>query len=285
MNCFPSCEVSLPKTGKAFINSKLDICKSPTVLTLSINSDGKRSVSSFVAGNQQEYRTIGNEYWPLQLQVKFRNAADGGYYADACIQTVRTGNTTCFMSGFIDGSVDSGCGNHRAHNNNGFPIIILCVILATCLLMVSVAVIAMFHRLYTSHKSKDTRKPSYCNRKVSNGSYPTFFDPSFNNPCNKYPHDERLAVIDEVDERDNDCISVASTGFDSGHVRSVSEDEWTRHTDLSTDTRIVQIPPLSSTTPGENRRQSQPLVHAFSPTLNTFKPRHSLPFVQNSFYV
>uniref|UniRef100_A0A914Z9X1 Uncharacterized protein n=1 Tax=Panagrolaimus superbus TaxID=310955 RepID=A0A914Z9X1_9BILA len=71
------------------------------------------------------------------------------------------------MSGFIDSSaVDAGCGNHRAHNNNGFPIIILCVILATCLLMVSVAVIAMFHRLYVSHKSKDNRKPSYCTRKT-----------------------------------------------------------------------------------------------------------------------
>jgi hypothetical protein len=283
MNCFPGCEVSLPKIGKSLITSKLDICKSPTVLTLSITTDGKRSVSPFVAGNQQEYRTIGNEYWPLQLQVKFRNSIEGGYYADACIQTVRTGNTTCFMSGFIDNSVvDSGCGNHRAHNN-GFPIIILCVILATCLLMVSVAVIAMFHRLYVSHKSKDNRKPSYCSRKTSNGNYPTFFDPGFN-ACSKYPHDERLAVIDEVDEKDNDCISIASTGFDSGHVRSVSEDEWTRHTDLSTDTRIAApYQPMPTISPGEyHRRQSQPLVNTFPQTLESFKPRYSLPFVQNS---
>lgn len=62
----------------------------------------------------------------------------------------------------------------------------------------------------------------------SNGNYPTFFEPGFNT-C-KYPHDERLAVIDEVDEKDNDCMSMASTEFDSRYVRSVSEDEWTRHT-------------------------------------------------------
>uniref|UniRef100_A0AC34Q2N3 Uncharacterized protein n=1 Tax=Panagrolaimus sp. JU765 TaxID=591449 RepID=A0AC34Q2N3_9BILA len=149
MNCFPSCEVSLPRIGKTYVSSKLDICKVPAVLTLSITSDGKRSVSSFVAGNQQEYRTIGNDFWPLQLQVKFRNALENaGYYTEACIQTVRTGNTTCFMNGYVDSSADSGCNNYRSSNNGaGFPVIILCVILATCLLMISVAIVAMFHRL------------------------------------------------------------------------------------------------------------------------------------------
>lgn len=124
----------------------------------------------------------------------------------------------------------------------------------------------------------------------SNGGYPTFFEPGFNT-C-KYPHDERLAVIDEVDEKDMDCTSIASTGFDSGHVRSLSEDEWTRHTgiikfikktltiiitELSTDTKIAPIPPPPCS---EFRRQSQPLIHFH--TLESFKPRHSLPFVQNT---
>uniref|UniRef100_A0A914PZC3 Pre-nudix hydrolase domain-containing protein n=1 Tax=Panagrolaimus davidi TaxID=227884 RepID=A0A914PZC3_9BILA len=153
MNCFPSCEISLPKIGKTLIASKLDICKTPSVLTLAIVSDGKRSVSSFIAGNRQQYRTIGNEYWPLQLQVKFHNANGGGYYVGGCIQTVRTGNTNCFMSGFIDDYSDSGCGNHRS-----------LVILAACL--VFVAVIAMFYRIYVSRKSKNNQKPSYCIQKT-----------------------------------------------------------------------------------------------------------------------
>uniref|UniRef100_A0AC35FUG6 Pre-nudix hydrolase domain-containing protein n=1 Tax=Panagrolaimus sp. PS1159 TaxID=55785 RepID=A0AC35FUG6_9BILA len=165
MNCFPFCEISLPKIGKSVIFSKLDVCKTPPVLTLSITSDGKRSVSSFVAGNRQQYRTIGNEYWPLQLQVKFQNAYEGGYYADGCIQTVRTGNTTWFMRGFIDDFSDSGCGNHRAHKSvNEFPIMNLLVILVACL--VFVAVIAMFYRIYISRKSKNNQKTSYCIQKT-----------------------------------------------------------------------------------------------------------------------
>lgn len=58
--------------------------------------------------------------------------------------------------------------------------------------------------------------------------YPSFFDSGFQ--ITKFPHDERLAVIDEVDEKDHDCISIASSGFGSGHLKSVSEDECTRHT-------------------------------------------------------
>ncbi|KAE9555085.1 hypothetical protein FO519_001746 [Halicephalobus sp. NKZ332] len=275
MNCFPSCEVSLPRIGKTYVSSKLDICKNPAILTLSITSDGKRSVSSFVAGNQQEYRTIGNDFWPLQLQVKFRNAVENtGYYTEACIQTVRTGNTTCFMNGYVDASADSGCNSYRSNNNGtGFPIIILCVILATCLLMISVAVVAMFHRLYTSQRASNSRKNSFSQSKNTTNGYPSFFDSGFQ--TTKFPHDERLAVIDEVDEKDHDSISIASSGFGSGHLKSVSEDECTRHTELSTDTKQM------TSCVSEHRRQSQPLLDQKHLQLESFKPRSSLPLAKN----
>uniref|UniRef100_A0AC34Q2P0 Uncharacterized protein n=1 Tax=Panagrolaimus sp. JU765 TaxID=591449 RepID=A0AC34Q2P0_9BILA len=105
---------------------------------------------------------------------------------------------------------------------------------------------------------------------MSSNGYPSLFDTDYQ--INKFPHDERLAVIDEVDEKDQDCMSIASSGFGSGHLKSVSEDECTRHTELSTDTRLHQ---------SELRRQSQPLIDHTVPPLQSFKPRNSLPLAKN----
>uniref|UniRef100_A0AC34FDC9 Uncharacterized protein n=1 Tax=Panagrolaimus sp. ES5 TaxID=591445 RepID=A0AC34FDC9_9BILA len=102
MNCIPSCEILLPNIGKAQITSKMDICKSPGVLTIGIDV-----ISFFEAGPMQHYRKIGSDFWPLQLQVNFRKISEDQYYADACIQTHRMGKTTCFMGGFIDSAVDN----------------------------------------------------------------------------------------------------------------------------------------------------------------------------------
>uniref|UniRef100_A0A914PN87 Uncharacterized protein n=1 Tax=Panagrolaimus davidi TaxID=227884 RepID=A0A914PN87_9BILA len=113
MNCIPSCEILLPEIGKARIYSKMDICKSPGVLTIGIDNSEKNSVSFFDAGPLQHYRKIGSDSWPLQLEVNFRNIDKDRYYADACIKTLRKGKTTCFMHGYIDSAVDNVCGNRK----------------------------------------------------------------------------------------------------------------------------------------------------------------------------
>jgi len=139
--------------------------------------------------------------------------------------------------------------------------------------MISVAIVAMFHRLYTSQRSSHSRKNSFSQNKNATTGYPSFFDSGFQ--ITKFPHDERLAVIDEVDEKDHDSISIASSGFGSGHLKSVSEDECTRHTELSTDTRQM------TSQAAEHRRQSQPLLDQKQPQLESFKPRTSLPMSKN----
>uniref|UniRef100_A0A915EMR9 Uncharacterized protein n=1 Tax=Ditylenchus dipsaci TaxID=166011 RepID=A0A915EMR9_9BILA len=139
--CYPSCNLSLPRIGTVSILSRLDVCKSPAILTLSVMSDGRRSLNTFVAGNQQqEVRTIGNEYWPMHLRVSFSRVEQyDEHFVEACIETVRTGNISCFMNGFLpleSGATD--CSTHKSDSN--FPMVLLCIILATCFLMIGITV-------------------------------------------------------------------------------------------------------------------------------------------------
>uniref|UniRef100_A0A7E4ZW99 Cadherin domain-containing protein n=1 Tax=Panagrellus redivivus TaxID=6233 RepID=A0A7E4ZW99_PANRE len=270
MNCFPNCEVPLPRIGTTLIKSALDACKSPAVLTLTVTSDGRRSQSLFTAGNSQVIRTIGSDYWPLQLQVKFRNADPNGYYVDACIQTIRTGNLTCFMTGFIENNGDIPCGLRREPSFDWWSI--LFVLLLLCVIGMFAAFFIFCRRCYLSHMAARPRKESV-NLIRNPTQYEPYYEPGYHY-ASRFNHDERLAVIDEVDEKD--CISITSSGFGSGHLKSISEDECTRHTDLSIEGRTLTYPSQLS----EMRRQSQPLMFPVSsPSMETFKTQRtgSLP--------
>ncbi|KAH7719039.1 hypothetical protein AAVH_13504 [Aphelenchoides avenae] len=272
MSCFPSCEVPLPRIGHASVYTEVDVCKDPAILTLRITSDGRRSTSTFVAGNAQEVtRIIGNDYWPLHLRVRFQNAADfTGHHVKACLDTPATGNSTCFMD-----------------MSTGFPLLLLCVILATCLLMVGVAIVTVVHRFYGSQKSPESRKPSRTTTTTDNDTgdvrynechrYPLLFEPQF---IQKYPlYDDRLAVIAEVDEKDHISIT-SSSGVESGHTKSVNEDRGSQkspdsrkdNNTLKVDCRTGPVLPHSLT---EKRRKSQPMLFPASPSpsLESFKPR------------
>ncbi|KAI1730443.1 hypothetical protein Ddc_03138 [Ditylenchus destructor] len=212
--CYPSCELSLPRIGKVAILSRLDLCKIPAILTFSIAGDGRRSVSSFVEGNRQEIRSLGSEYWPLQLRVNFsRTANSDGWLAQACIETVRLGNVTCFINGVLPAS-DNDCISHK--NGSNLAILILCIILATFFMIGVALAVTTLHRSCASKNSpqartriKSTGKSSNnCvgNSRFSNASNFTILTAS--TPTNN----ERLTVITEVDEHSDYSMEGPNAG-------------------------------------------------------------------------
>ncbi|CAD5234953.1 unnamed protein product [Bursaphelenchus xylophilus] len=224
MECLPGCEVILPEIGTATVKTKFDACQSPAVLSFSVRSDGKITSHTFAAGNELEIRPLRNNYWQLNLRVRLRSVGDS-HHAEACMETVRTGNLTCFMNGVIPDSA-SECSEGRHEANSGFLVVLLCVILVTCLLMIGVAVCTIMHRFYSQQKSGGSRKNSSTSTEKGSPQCPLVGDK--NTVCSlKFPEDRLEVITEEEDEKEftsecsevngNDKLSEAITEEVSNH--------------------------------------------------------------------
>ncbi|CAD5227668.1 unnamed protein product [Bursaphelenchus okinawaensis] len=275
MECIPGCEVILPEIGTASVKTKFDACQSPAVLSFSVRSDGKVTSHTFAAGNELEVRPLRNNYWQLNLRVRLR-AVGESHHAEACMETVRTGNLTCFMNGVIPDSA-SECSHDRHEANSGFFMVLLCVILVTCLLMIGVAVCTIMHRFYSQQKSGGSRK----NSSISNGKGSMHCslvkDPS--TVCSlKFPEDRLEVITEEEDEKDfnsesdhniNDKLSDAVTEEVSNHSSgSGTPTSGHRASFLYKKDQVILPTQIQA-----QRRNSQPFMFPISdkkPPLTTF---------------
>ncbi|KAI6173960.1 hypothetical protein M3Y98_01138300 [Aphelenchoides besseyi] len=226
LGCHPSCDLTLPEIGKAVVRTKFDFCQKLSVLAISVKTGGKFNLETFIENNDMEIRPIRNNYWQLNLRVRFEETqSSGSHFVQACIENVRTQNLTCFMNGTLP-TDKSTCSNVRNQaNGSGFLWVLLCIIIITCLLMIGVSLFTIMHRFYSSHKSSGSRKPSNNSiKKFSAPRRPNSVLVHEPNSCLLSPHfftDQRLDVIEE---ESIDVKSVASSsGVESGGLRETNE--------------------------------------------------------------
>ncbi|KAI6191243.1 hypothetical protein M3Y97_00207200 [Aphelenchoides bicaudatus] len=310
MKCSPSCDVRLNLVGKTSVRPKLDICQSPAVLTFNIKNNGKLASPTFIPGNDMEVRPIFSNQWELNLRVNFTET-NGVHHAKACFEDLRSGNLTCFLNGTLSGDNSSCSSNRNGQANSDFLWILLCVILITCLLFIGISVFTIMSKFNSSQKSSNSRRPSKLSiekitvpRKSSN----SISTPLSNSDSNTYllsPNyyfDERLAVIAEVDEKDQ-VSETSLSHFESSNSINQRLEQEKRKLSAESANRNKQ-PMLAPTSAVQKatiicqkdqvilpqnlsyaRRNSQPLIFPTSASLDSLQKRQQQPQFMMSFAV
>uniref|UniRef100_A0A914USB0 Uncharacterized protein n=1 Tax=Plectus sambesii TaxID=2011161 RepID=A0A914USB0_9BILA len=231
-NLRTTCLFPIDKLGTMAATAVLNPCKQPAELDLSTETPAGRVLSSFVAGNQVEWRQIGPEYWPLGLSVRFERTTEDTFLVKACLDTIRTGHVACFLDQNVTRPVQcssySGAGTHSVASVG-----VICVLLAAVLLTLVISVAILIKR---KAARKGCRKSSHHKQLVAS-SLPTLpiAKPYGTRPA---PPDSRgllLTVIEEDDEVDTSrALLLIEDGLSSHDDSKRSKEVQTSATSLNT---------------------------------------------------